>query len=331
MRELAQNVPEDQHHACRRTCCRSGRRHAVRSVSSPPRSSSSRASRSCCCLRSAATPPICCWRGRAPGARKWRVRSGARREAVARRAAAPDRKPRARPVWRGARRRHGGLGNAGVECVAADARAGDPHLVPDRRGWNGPGGRDAARHRPARSSSVWPRRCSSRVSLRSTCARRSSTEPRSRVRNILMAAEVALAVVVLLVAGAVLSKLQRHTRRRSGIRPRWCPARRIRSDRPAGRRGRHAALRGHAAGEAARSSRCSRCRDCVGGAARHPWPAARASSASKAGRATRPRRTRRWPTPVTPGYFEVMGIPLLAGEGFRRSRRSCRTRTGHRQ
>ena len=53
-------------------------------------------------------------------------------------------------------------------------------------------------------SSAWRRRCSWRASIRSPRSRRSATRGRSRLRNALMAVEVALALVVLVAAGLFL-------------------------------------------------------------------------------------------------------------------------------
>ena len=154
---------------CRRTCCVLA--GATRSAASPRhlagRPPGHHAPAAACGLRQHRQSAAGAGERPAPGNGG---SSGARREAVARRAAAPDRKPRARPVWRGARRRHGGLGNAGVECVAADARARDPHLVRDDVDGTGLA---VAMLLGIACAIVfgWPRRCSSRVSLRSTCAR----------------------------------------------------------------------------------------------------------------------------------------------------------------
>ena len=170
-------------------------------------------------------------------------------------------------------------------------------------------------------------------------ARRSAAPPRelehasraAGLRNILMAVEVALAVVVFLVAAARSSEASRpHAASiRDSSRDGVLLAAYDLTGRPVDEA--DSGSSPPAAGEAARSPRRSRRRDRVGGAARHPWSARalhqRRRTAAERGRSP----TGRSPMTVTPGYFDVMGIPLLQGNGFRRSRRSRRAATGHRQ
>ena len=76
--------------------------------------------------------------------------------------------------------------------------------------------RDGARRRLRPRSSAPRRRCSSRASIRSwRCVPGRDTPPRSRLRNTLMAVQVALALMVLVAAGTVPPQLHGDARRRT--------------------------------------------------------------------------------------------------------------------
>ena len=98
-------------------------------------------------------------------------------ETLAYRAAAPYRKPRACPGRRRIGSRHRRLGNARTELAAADARPGNSHLVPDRRGQVRVWPSRCCWALAARLSSAWRRRSNSHVWRHSASARPPARNP----------------------------------------------------------------------------------------------------------------------------------------------------------
>ena len=180
------------------------------------------------------------------------------------------------------------------------------------------GGRAGAAARAARSAAGVPRR-------------RDRPGGRSRLRNALMAVQVALALMVLVAAGTLSPQLPRDARHRSRLPPRRRAARGLRPDRPQYRRW----LRADCS-RAGFSSGCGRCRRST--ASRSPRPfrststdCRRASSRVDGCARADAGFDQALANTVTPGYFAVMGIPLVAGTDFADLRDDVDAAAGHRQ
>ena len=158
-----------------------------------------------------------------------------------------------------------------------------------------------------------------------------TTPPRSRLRNTLMAVEVALAVAVLLAAGIFLRSFMQTRNEDTGFKRDGVL---LAAYDLSGRNIDDASVRTFTADSARPRPRAAGDRvrgDRDVGAARHPRAAARGSSSSRAGRGPTTPRTRRWPTRVTPGYFAVMGAADPRRPRLRGPARRGRAAAGHRQ
>ena len=141
---------------------------------------------------------------------------------------------------------------------------------------------------------------------------------RSRLRNALMAIQVALALVVLVAAGLFLRSFLETRDTDTGFRREGVLLAAYDLT------GRNTADGYARRSPAACSSACARYRRSRGLRLRRrsrstSMACPRASSASRAGRAPRLAFDQALANTVTPGYFAVMGIPLVAGKDFARS------------
>ena len=154
---------------------------------------------------------------------------------------------------------------------------------------------------------------------------------RSRLRNALMAIQVTLALVVLVAAGLFLRSFLETRATDPGFRREGVllaaydlTGRRYRQwVRPSVRRSAPGAAPRAAIGRGRRRSPLQ-CRSTS-------TVCRRACSRLTAGCAPRPDSIRRCANTVTPGYFAVMGIPLVAGKDLRGTRRCHSAATGHRE